>query len=407
MALNWFFSDVIFFDFNQKSSILLIFFFNGIVFSYLLFRRAVTHSHNPSKWLGWFVLLSTLYISPFLFGYAGWYSKKIYREILFFIPLQQLFLIGPIIYFYVRSLLNKSFNIEKRDLLHFLPAILYMVYSIVVFVSDKFIFSEYYFYADGQDKDLSYWYQIAGLISMLCYLFLSLRYYLLYKNLAYQEVSFAESVLFKWVSHFLIAFSFILILRVLFFILNPEWWNFGSKFWYYLCFSLLFFYIAVSGYFNTVSIPFSLDVTFRDSSGMAISETKEVVSNQENALQTETEIANFEEWKTKIGNYVGLEDVYTNPNLTLTDVASALRTNKNLISKVINQGFDMNFNDFINVQRVDAIISKIRDGELDSKTLLAIALESGFNSKSTFNRAFKKKTSHTPKNFIAKHGVKS
>ncbi|MGS2727528.1 helix-turn-helix domain-containing protein [Psychroserpens sp. BH13MA-6] len=407
MNFNIFFSHKIFFDFNDKSSLLLIFFFNGIVFSYLLFKRAITHSHNSSKWLGWFVLLSTLYISPFLFGYAGWYSKKLYREILFFIPLQQLFLIGPIIYFYVQSLLNKSFRIEKRDVLHFLPSILYMVYSIVVFVSDKFIFSEYYFYADGKDKDLSHWYQIAGLISMLYYLFLSLRYYLLYKNLAYQEVSFAESVLFKWVIHFLIAFSFILILRVLFFILNPEWWNFGSKFWYYLCFSLLFFYIAVSGYFNTVSVPFSLDIVFRDSSAKKISGTNEVVSNQENSLQTETEIANFEEWKTKVGNYVGLEDVYTNPNLTLTDVASALRTNKNVISKVINKGFDMNFNDFINAQRVDVIITKIRDGELDSKTLLAIALESGFNSKSTFNRAFKKKTSLTPKNFIAKNGVKS
>jgi hypothetical protein len=84
-----------YFDFNQKSSLLLIFFFNGIVFSYLLFKRAITHKDNPSKWLGWFVLLSTLYISPFLFGYAGWYSKKLYLETLFFIPFQQLFLIGP------------------------------------------------------------------------------------------------------------------------------------------------------------------------------------------------------------------------------------------------------------------------------------------------------------------------
>jgi len=91
----------------------------------------------------------------------------------------------------------------------------------------------------------------------------------------------------------------------------------------------------------------------------------------------------------------------------LTDFASALKTNKNLISKVINQGFDMNFNDLINAQRVDAMILKIHEGELDSKTLLAIALECGFNSKSTFNRAFKKKTSLTPKNFITKIGVKS
>lgn len=396
--------DLIFFDFNQKSSLLLIFFFNGVVFSYLLFKRAITHNHNPSKWLGWFVFLSTLYICPFLFGYAGWYSKKLYREILFFIPFQQLFLIGPIIYFYVQSLLGKVYKLENKDFFHFIPAILYMVYTILVFISDKIIFDEYYFYADGKDKDLAFWYQMAGLISMIIYLFLSLRYYFLYKNLTYQEVSFAESVLFKWVGHFLIAFSFILTLRVLFFIINPEWWNFGSKFWYYLCFSILFFYIAQSGYFNTVRAPFSLDDSLLVYTKKTISESADVTVNQEKEFQIE--IPDFEEWKIKIAKHIELEEVYTNPNLILTDVASALQTNRNLVSMIINQGFGMNFNDYINAQRVDAVILKINEGILDRKTLLAIALDCGFNSKSTFNRAFKKKTSFTPKDFILKKGIK-
>ncbi len=396
--------QLIFFDFNQKSALLLIFFFNGVVFSYLLFKRAIAHKHNPSKWLGWFVLLSTLYICPFLFGYAGWYSKKLYREILFFIPFQQVFLIGPIIYFYVQSLLGRVYKFETKDLFHLIPAALYMVYTIVVFISDKIIFDECYFYADGKDKDLALWYQITGLISMIIYLFLSLRYYFLYKNLTYQEVSFAESVLFKWVGHFLIAFSLILLLRVLFFIINPEWWNFGSKFWYYLCFSILFYYIALSGYFNTISAPFSLDNSLLLYTKKTISESADVTLNQEKEFQME--VPDFDEWKIKIAKYIKLEDVYTNPNLSLTDVASALQTNRNLVSMIINQGFGMNFNDYINAQRVNAVILKINQGILDRNTLLAVALDCGFNSKSTFNRAFKKKTSLTPKDFILKKGVK-
>ncbi|TXD81497.1 helix-turn-helix transcriptional regulator [Subsaximicrobium wynnwilliamsii] len=393
-----------FFDFNQKSSLLLIFFFNGIIFSFLLFKRAIAHNHNPSKWLGWFVMLSTLYISPFMFGYGGWYSKKLYREILFFIPFQQLFLLGPIIYFYTQSLLNKTFRLEKRDLIHFLPAALYMVYTIIIFVTDKLILEEYYFYADGKDKDLAFWYQIAGLLSMLSYLLLSLRYYFIYKNLAYQEVSFADAILFKWIGHFLFVFTAILVLRVLFFILNPEWWEFGSKFWYYLCFSVLFFYIALSGYFNTVRAPFALDTSLLDYPRKT-NLKKEMESSKLKHSQ-QTEIPDLEEWKSKITKFIEQEGLYTNPNLTLTDVASSLQTNRNLISKAINQGFQMNFNDYVNAQRVDAVISKFRSGQQNSKTLLGIALDCGFNSKSTFNRAFKKKTLLTPKDFLDKKGVK-
>ncbi|WP_223270884.1 helix-turn-helix domain-containing protein [Subsaximicrobium wynnwilliamsii] len=349
-------------------------------------------------------MLSTLYISPFMFGYGGWYSKKLYREILFFIPFQQLFLLGPIIYFYTQSLLNKTFRLEKRDLIHFLPAALYMVYTIIIFVTDKLILEEYYFYADGKDKDLAFWYQIAGLLSMLSYLLLSLRYYFIYKNLAYQEVSFADAILFKWIGHFLFVFTAILVLRVLFFILNPEWWEFGSKFWYYLCFSVLFFYIALSGYFNTVRAPFALDTSLLDYPRKT-NLKKEMESSKLKHSQ-QTEIPDLEEWKSKITKFIEQEGLYTNPNLTLTDVASSLQTNRNLISKAINQGFQMNFNDYVNAQRVDAVISKFRSGQQNSKTLLGIALDCGFNSKSTFNRAFKKKTLLTPKDFLDKKGVK-
>ena len=60
----------------------------------------------------------------------------------------------------------------------------------------------------------------------------------------------------------------------------------------------------------------------------------------------------------------------------------------------------MNFNDFINHYRIEAVKVKLREGEHQQTTLLGIAFDSGFNSKATFNRAFKKSTGTTPKNFI-------
>ncbi len=250
-----------FFGFGLKSSILLIFFFHGIVFSFLLFKKGIQNDAPSSKWLSLFVLLCTLYITPFMLGYAGWYSKNVYREILFFTPFQQLFLIGPVLFFYTQSLLNASFKITKRDYIHFAPAFLYLGYSLVVFIVDTFIVSEFYFYADGRDKDFDVWYQVAGLLSMILYLVLSLRFYANYKKVAFETVSFADSILFKWLKHFFIVFLFILLLRILFFILNPEWGEFGRKFWYYLCFSILYYYIALSGYANTVKATIPINET--------------------------------------------------------------------------------------------------------------------------------------------------
>jgi len=60
----------------------------------------------------------------------------------------------------------------------------------------------------------------------------------------------------------------------------------------------------------------------------------------------------------------------------------------------------MNFNDCINKYRIEAIKNSFINGEHKKSTLLGIAFDCGFNSKATFNRAFKKNTGKTPKEFI-------
>ena len=170
--------DILYFDHNEKSSVLLIFFFHAIIFSFLLLKSSIQESQKHTKWLAAFIGLGALYICPFMLGYAEWYSIKSYREFLFFIPFQQLLLIGPVFYFYVKTLLNRNLQFNKKDVVHFLPAFVYLIYSLVIFITDTLILDEFYFYADGRDKDLAFWYQLTGLISKLFYLYLSLRYYL-------------------------------------------------------------------------------------------------------------------------------------------------------------------------------------------------------------------------------------
>ena len=90
---------------------------------------------------------------------------------------------------------------------------------------------------------------------------------------------------------------------------------------------------------------------------------------------------------------------YLNPKLTLSELAQFLDTNSHELSHAINEGFKMNFFDFVNSYRIEAFKSKLKDPAFKNHTVLAMALESGFSSKTTFNRAFKKATGKTPRDY--------
>lgn len=331
-----------------------------------------------------------------MFGYAGWYGTQPYRDVLFYIPFQQLLLLPPVLFFYTKSLLDKSFSFKRADFIHFIPAVIYLIYSVFIFITDKIVLQEYYFYADGRDKDLATWYQIVGFISLVFYSIKSLNIYRKYKSITFEVVSFADNILFKWVQRFLIALLILLIIRVLFFVLNPEWAQFGNKFWYYLCFSILFYYISISGYVNSVQtiIPFNSNFNVTEEIEPGAAETS--AANQLNVVE-------LDEWKINLETLMLVDKAFQNPTLTLANVSEKLKISAKKISQVINQGFKMNFNDFVNYYRTEEVIKKLQSGKHNIHTLLAIAYDCGFNSKSTFNRSFKKQTGLTPKEYLLKN----
>ncbi|MEM9299484.1 MAG: AraC family transcriptional regulator, partial [Bacteroidota bacterium] len=188
------------FNLGYQSVILLIIFLQLVLFSILLFVRG--RDSKANIWLGVFILLSAFYITPWMLGHAGWYAHDGYREFLFFMPFHQLFLFGPVIYFFTKRLTKSITHLSSKDVLHFIPAGLYMIYALVVFIYDVFLVDEFYFYADGQDKDLDLWYQIAGLISMLTYSVVCLRLYAGYKRHIFETVSYADSLIANWLRNF-------------------------------------------------------------------------------------------------------------------------------------------------------------------------------------------------------------
>jgi YesN/AraC family two-component response regulator len=103
---------------------------------------------------------------------------------------------------------------------------------------------------------------------------------------------------------------------------------------------------------------------------------------------------------TKLVDYMSVEEPYLEPRLTLKQLSIELEMSAHMLSQIINEVHSQNFYDFVNSYRVKHLKELLDDKQYKTKTLLAIALESGFNSKATFNKVFKKLTNQTPSEYI-------
>ncbi len=94
------------------------------------------------------------------------------------------------------------------------------------------------------------------------------------------------------------------------------------------------------------------------------------------------------------------EQRFKDPHLTLNDLSDAVNIKPHILSKVINDCFRQNFRDFVNKYRIEEFIELANREEGKRFTFLALAFEVGFNSKSTFNVAFKKTMGVTPREYF-------
>jgi AraC-like DNA-binding protein len=215
-------------------------------------------------------------------------------------------------------------------------------------------------------------------------IFLSIRHYRKYRNWLDENFSDTEKIKFDWLRNFLYTFSAILLLGALFDFTNTFIFRLSyiQYFYFEVVLALSTYYLAVAGYLRSKTI----DLTFSDAPAKTTESRRLLISDKE-----------LERLKEKLQAVMREERPYLEPTITLTDLTRIVGVNSNVLSHAINQGFDKNFNDFINEYRINEVKSKLRDA--DESSLLAIAFDSGFNSKATFNRAFKKFTGVSPKEF--------
>jgi AraC-like DNA-binding protein len=364
--------------------------FQGIIFTLLLVRRAWVQERYSDYWLAALLLTFSCYLLRYaLDDIDPQDSHYILRRILTF----SYYVIGVVIYFYLKCQINVNYRLSRRDLWHFLPVFIYSGLCFInIFQTAK--------YGGNWQRPLFYdtmsWFYIAyRSIGTCVYWFLSWRLYQKYRLWLPTERSDTEGVKFKWFKNILIILAIMVFSGIAlnlfdnFIFTTPRWIDVGQG----LLVAFGIYYLSLMGYLQ-----------YQPQKLVYVEPTNNADENEEtntsSLLMSKMPQNEIEEWKNKILTLIDQERLYLNPELTLTDFAQRLHTHSKLISAVINEAFEKNFNDFVNEYRVNLFKEKVNDPKLKHLTLLAIAFECGFNSKSTFNRAVKRATGEMPSTFI-------
>ncbi|MCK4835802.1 MAG: helix-turn-helix domain-containing protein [Candidatus Aminicenantes bacterium] len=126
--------------------------------------------------------------------------------------------------------------------------------------------------------------------------------------------------------------------------------------------------------------------------------TKKIKKYQTSALTPDR----AEEIQNKLLTIMEEEKIYLDPDLTLKKLSEKIMVHPNHLSQIVNEKLKQSFNDFINKYRIEEAKEKFVDPVDRKKTILEIAYDVGFYSKSVFNTAFKKFTGMTPSRYRQK-----
>ena len=122
----------------------------------------------------------------------------------------------------------------------------------------------------------------------------------------------------------------------------------------------------------------------------------DIVSEEKNKDQSAVNDKEHNEELVKLKKYMSEEKPFLDPSLTIQDISDHTEIPTRELSVLINHQLGKHFYDFVNAYRVEYAMGILKDNTKTKVTILEILYEVGFNSKSSFNTAFKKYTGNTP-----------
>ncbi len=324
-------------------------------------------------------------LQDYTFGFAG--INILWNELNGF-PRGVTLLFGPIVYFYFRAQVNRNFRITKKQFWHFVPYAIYFIYEISGFVQGPEVVQR--ISESTYDLILSYLLRITIWASYIYYFSKCLIIYQKYRKWSIHQFSNTELINFVWFRNFLFAMIFWLMCREIMNTLDSFLnLDFYQDWWWNLALVAVAFYIGLAGFVQKQPTKIHFELAVNSANKNAESESRYPENNE-----IKSSVA------TKLTTLMREDRLYLQPDLNLQELAQHLQINAVQLSSTINQAFGQNFNDYINGLRVEEFIRLCNQDQSRKYTLLSIAYDAGFNSKATFNRAFKKVKGSSPKEYF-------
>jgi len=291
--------------------------------------------------------------------------------------------IGPLLSFYSYELIGVR-KIAWKDWLHFLPFVLLILFLLPVWASGSSPYSNF-LHANGLAISKIIWAMIVFQFGYYWWKMVSV----LHKHRAAVESEFSniEGKTLSWMKFFLHVFGGFLLILVLTVVIafHTDYYDAIDTI---VCFGLscAIFALGYNGLFQEEV--FSIGAV----------RVEKFRSVQQNKSEREPAARNDEQFQ-KLKSYLEEAKPYLNESLTLTELAEQLGMTRNSLSALINNATGENFYSFINEYRVEEAKRLITDPKKQQFTILTLAYEAGFSSKSSFQAIFKKFTGMTPGEF--------
>lgn len=308
------------------------------------------------------------------------------------------FLHGPTIWFYYHTLTTKKIQFRFLYFLHLLPFAVNLYLILPSFIHQQLTpFTEV-------ERNIL---MVVKFISILSYVLITILHLSWHKKLVKDFFSNTQKIELQWLQVVLFGILFIWILAAF------------SQLAVHLRFEIIDrsdedIYVNIAVNLWVISIAyygFKQGSVFQNLHRDVLTieneeKNKELVKEQPNNIilkkytKSRLDKETIERLALTLMNHMKNQKPYLDPDLNLLQLAKAVNLSTNDLSQVINEYYKMNFYDFINRDRVESVKQAIINGDTKTKTLLGIAFDSGFNSKASFNRAFKKMTGQTPTEYI-------
>ncbi|WP_106794282.1 AraC family transcriptional regulator [Aquimarina sp. Aq78] len=296
------------------------------------------------------------------------------------------FLLAVLIYLYVKSLFENEKNFIIRHSAHFIPFILYLLFYIIPssinYVTDKNIFP--YIQTINKHINLALIKDSYGII----YLLMSLNIFYKYKPRLKQFFSTFKEQDFVWIKKFVMLFlialstDLIMTFSEIYFGYNVEWDAYITVF-------LVITAMGYLGYFGlSQTTIFLTEITSEDILLFKNSKTKKIIKQEEE-----------NELKSKLNKLFNEEKIHLEKDLNLNDLSQKMQISSRKLSAFLNDVLKTNFYDKVNYHRVEEAKTMLVTDKVIQYTVTAIGELSGFNSKSSFYRIFKKTTGYSPSEY--------